>query len=351
VDEAYRLGDGPFAKEAVDELVDCITKPRFLSKLVIILAGYVDEINTLMDVNPGLSSRFPETVDFRELAPEACLNLLRLSLNRNKQIDTLVLSTPSEAFRARALAKFGDLSLLDNFANGRDVETIARGIVGAIMKSAQPHSLAVTEDLVIQQIDRLILERRQRAASSQAISAFKADGPSLPVRTKNQDRPTTASSIDAATCQSVEQQVTQAGADNESQVQDVDPEEDDDEPVPVAAIRDAGVSDAVWAQLQADKRKADEEQREKERLEKEAEELRRFLKACADAKRQRELEEIERKTRELQEKLRREAQAKKKLAQLGRCPVGYAWIRQSGGYRCAGGSHWISDSEVSKLCG
>jgi hypothetical protein len=34
VNEAYRLEEGPFAKEAIDELVDSLTKPQFCSKVV-----------------------------------------------------------------------------------------------------------------------------------------------------------------------------------------------------------------------------------------------------------------------------------------------------------------------------
>lgn len=86
IDKAYRLGEGPFAKEAVDELVDCVTKPRYLNKVVIILAGYEAQINRLMDVNPSLSSRFSESVDFQFLNPESCLNLLQQSLGKKKQI-------------------------------------------------------------------------------------------------------------------------------------------------------------------------------------------------------------------------------------------------------------------------
>ena len=62
IDEAYRLGEGQFAAEAVNELVDLVTKPKFLNKIVIILAGYDNDMNKLMAVNPGLSSRFPEEV-------------------------------------------------------------------------------------------------------------------------------------------------------------------------------------------------------------------------------------------------------------------------------------------------
>jgi SpoVK/Ycf46/Vps4 family AAA+-type ATPase len=39
IDEAYGLGDGHFAKEAMDELVDYTTKTKYHKKLVIILAG------------------------------------------------------------------------------------------------------------------------------------------------------------------------------------------------------------------------------------------------------------------------------------------------------------------------
>lgn len=67
IDEAYRLGEDRFAREAADELVDCITKPRFLNKQVIILAGYDNQINEMLDANPGLSSRFAESVNFNTL--------------------------------------------------------------------------------------------------------------------------------------------------------------------------------------------------------------------------------------------------------------------------------------------
>ena len=43
---------------------------------------------------------------------------------------------------------------------------------------------------------------------------------------------------------------------------------------------------------------------------------------------------------------RREAQAQQKLRSMGVCPVGYRWIKQASGYRCAGGSHYVSDAEL-----
>ncbi|RCI13166.1 hypothetical protein L249_1150 [Ophiocordyceps polyrhachis-furcata BCC 54312] len=53
IDEAYGLRGGGFAQGAVDELVGGMTKPRYQGKMIIILTGYVGNIN---------KSRFPQTI-------------------------------------------------------------------------------------------------------------------------------------------------------------------------------------------------------------------------------------------------------------------------------------------------
>lgn len=42
----------------------------------------------------------------------------------------------------------------------------------------------------------------------------------------------------------------------------------------------------------------------------------------------------------------KEVQAQQKLKDMGVCPVGFRWIKQSGGYRCAGGTHYVTDSQL-----
>ncbi|KJZ72181.1 hypothetical protein HIM_08446 [Hirsutella minnesotensis 3608] len=44
IDEAYRLAEGAFATGAVDELVDSMTKAKCQGKMIVILAGYVEDI-------------------------------------------------------------------------------------------------------------------------------------------------------------------------------------------------------------------------------------------------------------------------------------------------------------------
>jgi hypothetical protein len=151
--------------------------------------------------------------------------------------------------------------------------------------------------------------------------------------------------------------------------------------------RDKGVSDETWAQLQADiianelaekqAQKAiaeleqqvvtavneqedvsaveeaarskpipddgnDEEENEQKRRHEEA--RLRDLKACLAV---REAEEKLRKAREEEERKRKEeAKAQQKLRQMGVCPAGFHWITQSAGYRCAGGSHFVSNAAL-----
>lgn len=65
------------------------------------------------------------------------------------------------------------------------------------------------------------------------------------------------------------------------------------------------------------------------------------------------MREEERRKKEAEaERLRKEhaeAQRQRKLAKLrviGKCPVGYDWIQCGNRWQCAGGSHWVNDSDL-----
>src|SRR5260221_3460883 len=90
IDEAYRLSEGHFAKEAMDELVGILTQDRFKAKLVVVLAGYDQEVNQLLSVNPGLSSRFPDEIIFENMSSVMCIKVLEKALAKeNITIDGL----------------------------------------------------------------------------------------------------------------------------------------------------------------------------------------------------------------------------------------------------------------------
>ncbi|KAL1648449.1 hypothetical protein SLS58_002204 [Diplodia intermedia] len=180
IDEAYRLGsaDRSFAKEAVDEMVDCLTKEKFARKLVVVLAGYDADVNRLMLANPGLTSRFPETVNFRPLSPAECLDLLAaLLLGKGKKkgdvLDAKVFDPPlAQGFRDRVVAAFAALAALPNWANARDVRTVANAVFARVMRGSGTTTTAagtkapgvvVSEACVLAELDRMLEERTYRA--------------------------------------------------------------------------------------------------------------------------------------------------------------------------------------------
>ncbi|PMD52450.1 uncharacterized protein K444DRAFT_513379, partial [Hyaloscypha bicolor E] len=129
VDEAYRLGKGQFAKEATDELVSSLTQPQFLGKLVVILAGSTKDMNRLLKVNPGLSSRFPEGHVFQNMTAEECLTLLQHQL-RVAGVEFVLEHRQSDGY-GDIIKHFNSLSCLPNWGNGQDVETLSKAIVAS----------------------------------------------------------------------------------------------------------------------------------------------------------------------------------------------------------------------------
>ncbi len=77
VDEAYSLargGEDDFGREAIDALVKLVEDRR--DRLVVILAGYPDEMGELVEANPGMRSRFPKTIHFPDYSDDDLLAIV-----------------------------------------------------------------------------------------------------------------------------------------------------------------------------------------------------------------------------------------------------------------------------------
>ncbi|HUP68848.1 MAG TPA: AAA family ATPase [Acidimicrobiales bacterium] len=71
IDEAYALARGDerdFGQEAIDTLVNLIENHR--DEVVVIAAGYPDEMADFIDSNPGLRSRFPKSIAFPDYSTD-----------------------------------------------------------------------------------------------------------------------------------------------------------------------------------------------------------------------------------------------------------------------------------------
>ena len=77
IDEAYSLargGESDFGREAIDTVVKLVEDRR--DRLVVILAGYPDEMETLVAANPGMRSRFPKTIHFADYSDDELLAIV-----------------------------------------------------------------------------------------------------------------------------------------------------------------------------------------------------------------------------------------------------------------------------------
>ncbi|PYH64565.1 uncharacterized protein BO88DRAFT_419466 [Aspergillus vadensis CBS 113365] len=110
--------------------------------------------------------------------------------------------------------------------------------------------------------------------------------------------------------------------------------------------RDPGVSNEVWYQLQADRKHHDAQIKHDAEIINEEKALRKKLDNNAeipDDDERRQYEEL------IEERKKKEEEAQRKLREMGVCPVGYCWIPQATGYRCAGGSHFVSSAQLGLM--
>lgn len=84
VDEAYALARGDerdFGQEAIDTLVKLVEDHR--DDIVVIAAGYPDEMAEFVGSNPGLESRFPKTIHFPDYSSDELVAIFKSLCERN----------------------------------------------------------------------------------------------------------------------------------------------------------------------------------------------------------------------------------------------------------------------------
>lgn len=356
------MSEGHFAKEAIDEMVDCLTKEKYRGRLIVILAGYQEDIDKLLSVNRGLASRFTEEIVFPNLRPTECCDLL-ISLLKKKGV--VLQSADDQAL----VTVFAQLSSVTGWGNARDVQTLAKKMTAKALKDmddASPTSaISLDESVALEIMHEMLASSTARAQQGETanlnhpfVNNFLTQpppGPQSPPPRTPIARPSTKTAS------------RKASATPPSNPPPTSTEAANDDP------RDPGVSDAVWRQLQKDKmaqRQAEKELEALKKREKEQEEATRRMEELArkrqleaarlndEARRRAELMRIQAaqerakrdaeaaRMKKLEEERRQEAQVQQKLRTMGICPAGYQWTKQSGGYRCSAGGHFMSNSQL-----
>ena len=86
IDEAYALvpenAGSDYGQEAISTLLKRMEDDR--DKLVVIIAGYPDEMKRFIDSNPGLQSRFTRYINFPDYTDQELFEIFKLYLNKNQ---------------------------------------------------------------------------------------------------------------------------------------------------------------------------------------------------------------------------------------------------------------------------
>ncbi len=120
IDEAYTLkssDNDSFGGEAIDTLLKRLEDDR--GKFICIVAGYTDQMHDFIDTNPGLKSRFTQTIHFDDYTPDELTEIfLNLAKGKNFTVD--------EETRGAVHRQFEQLYLRrdKNFGNAREARRI-----------------------------------------------------------------------------------------------------------------------------------------------------------------------------------------------------------------------------------
>ncbi len=123
IDEAYSLvrgGERDFGREAIDSVVKLVEDRR--DSVVVIMAGYPDEMAQLIDANPGLKSRFPKTISFPDYDDDELLKIFEIIATKNHfSID--------DSAREAVAAFFASADRGKGFGNGRAARNLFEAAV------------------------------------------------------------------------------------------------------------------------------------------------------------------------------------------------------------------------------
>lgn len=120
IDEAYSLvgeNKDDFGKEAVATLIKRMEDDR--DKLVLILAGYPNEMKNFIDTNPGFQSRFNRYINFPDYSPE---DLFKIFKSICDKLDYKITKEASTKLKNKFATAYANRD--KSFGNGRFVRNV-----------------------------------------------------------------------------------------------------------------------------------------------------------------------------------------------------------------------------------
>ncbi|MBQ9641251.1 MAG: AAA family ATPase [Bacteroidaceae bacterium] len=155
IDEAYALvpedSRSDFGQEAISTLLKRMEDDR--DRLVVIIAGYTNEMQRFIDSNPGLQSRFNRYIDFPDYTPEELYQIFQMYLKKNEYTMTKEAGTYLMAALKDVVAHKDR-----NFGNARYVRNVFEKAI-----QQQANRIAKKQGLSAQQLGELELSDIKQA--------------------------------------------------------------------------------------------------------------------------------------------------------------------------------------------
>lgn len=165
IDEAYSLCRDKkdiFGLEAIDALVKGIEDNR--DNLVVILAGYSDEMDEFLKTNPGLKSRFPNVIEFEDYTPDEMYRIAEMTAkSKGYRLSEECRSPMLDVFERKQIKGKNDSG------NGR----LARNMIeAAILSQSQRIAKDSTQDLELLTVEDFGLHKKQSFNLEEELSSI-----------------------------------------------------------------------------------------------------------------------------------------------------------------------------------
>ncbi|KAI0117806.1 P-loop containing nucleoside triphosphate hydrolase protein [Nemania sp. FL0031] len=380
IDDAHRLlNGGLYETQAIDELIQFLSQPRYRFSIAVVLAVDEESLDKLMTMWPDLPSTFSREIAFKDIPPQDCIALLDREL-KGYGVESASKAPRDPNHYNKMEELFSDMQSIPGWANARDVKQLAIQVAGKFFEddgidTLQQSTLIIScmEEMITQKktlhdhsgFQDWVSSQQKRESPSQGIPlsmeakqsppppvSIAINTPPIPkyqlkktpkecISEKHHDVPGTATEAIQEVADAI-----QPGAYQEETCAETKGE--------TVVTREDGVSDAIWDQVQKAKAAADQEQARLKDLEEQRGNARDALVNGSELDKvrlRREYMAINAEYLKAKEALQEREKIQKALGKLGRCVYGYLWTPESGGYRCKGGSHFVSDAEVHRMMG